>query len=184
MTLSDEEISRSLSHALRHNPDALGITLDTQGWVDLSAIADALRQQGGEWSHLLPTDLEGVVTRSTKARHEISDGRIRACYGHSLPEVISHVPTNPPALLYHGTGRQQWELIRVQGLRPMKRQYVHLAPDVPTARAVGLRKDRNPVILQIDTTKALEEGSVFFASKEVWLAAPISPNAISELQSI
>lgn len=35
MTQDNKKISKLLSYALRHRPDAIGITLDSQGWVSV-----------------------------------------------------------------------------------------------------------------------------------------------------
>lgn len=159
-----------MSHALRHEPWLYELELDEAGWVSVQSLVEALRLERG-WSSLTVTDVEAMVAGASKQRHEIRDGRIRALYGHSLPGRVERVPALPPAELFHGTSSAAAERIRVEGLRPMGRQYVHLSVDHATARAVGSRKAREPVILVVAAGAAAEAGVVFYVGNErVWLA--------------
>lgn len=61
-------------------------------------------------------------------------------------------------------------VILKQGLRPMKRQYVHLSEGLHFATLAGKRRGEL-MILAIDTEKASRAGVVFYyAGNEVWLA--------------
>src|SRR5579872_64049 len=79
------ELSRALSHALRHEPWAYELEVDGEGWAPIDCVLAALRQDREEWAELSEADLAHMIEVSTKRRHEISNGRIRALYGHSIP---------------------------------------------------------------------------------------------------
>lgn len=159
-----------MSHALRHEPWLYELELDEAGWVSVQSLVEALRLERG-WSSLTAADVEAMVAGASKQRHEIRDGRIRALYGHSVPGRVERVPALPPAELFHGTSPAAAEKIRVEGLRPMGRQYVHLSADRATAWAVGSRKAREPVILVVAARAAAEAGVVFYVGNEgIWLA--------------
>lgn len=112
-----------------------------------------------------------MVTASSKQRYEIVGGRIRARYGHSIPTRVLAEPRLPPTLLFHGTAPATVPVVLTDGLRPMGRQYVHLSVDVQTARAVGARKARPPVVLQVSAEQAARDGVTFYVGNEqVWLA--------------
>ena len=103
-------------------------------------------------------------------------------YGHSIPMHIVKEEKTPPDKLYHGTARRFIESIEKNGLLPMSRQYVHLSADIDTAKKVGLRRDKSPCILEIDSKRAYEDGVVFYHGNEkVWLADKISPCYVREL---
>lgn len=53
---------------------------------------------------------------------------------------IVKTPGTPPAVLFHGTATASLPVILADGLRPMRRQYVHLSADRDTALSVGSRK--------------------------------------------
>jgi putative RNA 2'-phosphotransferase len=174
------QLSRALSHALRHEPWLYELELDADGWAEVEAVLAALREERADWRDLAQADLAEMMRSASKQRHEMAGGRIRALYGHSLPGKLNRTPAVPPPELFHGTAPQTVEKIRATGLLPMRRQHVHLSVDRDTAHAVGRRKSRTPVILRIDAAAAARAGVVFYAGNEkVWLADRIPPEFIS-----
>jgi putative RNA 2'-phosphotransferase len=173
-------LSKTIAHALRHAPKEYGLTLDEEGWVELDDLLNALRTRGGFSRNASRGDLDAIIEQSEKQRFEIRDGRIRAFYGHSVTTKIEHEPTVPPTVLYHGTTREAAETILREGLKSMKRQYVHLSTDVETAHKVGLRRTSNPVILHVAALKAHQNGINFYLGNEdIWMADPIPATFIS-----
>jgi putative RNA 2'-phosphotransferase len=174
-----DRVSRVLSHALRHEPWLYELELDEDGWAEVDAVLAALRQETPAWRELNAEDLAETIRQSSKQRHEIVGGRIRALYGHSLPGKLRRTLAVPPAELFHGTAPESAPTIRETGLLPMRRQYVHLSIDRDTAFAVGRRKSRMPVILRIDAKAASGAGVAFYAGNEkVWLADRVPPEYI------
>jgi putative RNA 2'-phosphotransferase len=166
-----DDLSRAVSHALRHEPWPYELELDDDGWVSVESLLAALRKQRAEWASVSEGDLSRMIEVSRKRRHEIRDGRIRALYGHSLAGKLKRTPATPPSVLYHGTAPDVVPLIRLSGLLPMGRQYVHLSVDVATAAEVGRRKAREPTILRVLAAEAHANGIRFYEGNEkVWLA--------------
>src|ERR1700694_5929343 len=147
MQLDIRKLSHTMSHALRHAPEQYELTLDDQGWTSVEDLLIALRKRRSEWSELQAEDFVTVIANSNKQRYEIKDGGIRALYGHSTAEKLTRSPVAPPAVLYHGTTPQAEFTFRRDGLKPMKRQYVHLSADQDTAIQVARRHTNKPVIL-------------------------------------
>lgn len=173
------QLSRTISHALRHKPEQYGLTLDEEGWVEVQDLLAALAARRREWQHVSEADLRAMMAQSDKQRFELQDGRIRAFYGHSVLRKVERVPAVPPAVLFHGTTPQAAAAIRTGGLRPMKRQYVHLSADEVTALQVGRRRSASPVILKIDAERAHQHGITFYLGNDmVWLADAIPPEFI------
>ncbi len=168
------ELSKTISHALRHKPEEYGLTLDSDGFVGLEALRDAIRKAVPKYASIELDDIYKAVACSDKKRHEILDGKIRAYYGHSCQNAIEHEAAAPPDVLFHGTDPSLWEIIRQEGLRPMTRQMVHLSADIATAEIVGKRKASVPMILRIDAKRAAADGAVFYIGNDnVWLAGTI-----------
>ncbi|NOU71701.1 RNA 2'-phosphotransferase [Paenibacillus sp. LMG 31458] len=163
------KLSKFISKILRHSPEDFGLSLNpVDGSCAIADLLEILRVQT-KWSELKVSDIEEVVARCEKQRFEINGDRIRARYGHSHDKV-SYPMAVPPLVLYHGTNVQAAPLILKQGLRPMKRQYVHLSEGLHFATLAGKRRG-GLVILAIDTVKASQAGVVFYyAGNEVWLA--------------
>jgi len=178
-------LSRAVSHALRHEPWLYELELDEEGWADVGALLTALRQDSTTWSDLTVADLAEMIGASAKQRHEMVNGRIRALYGHSLPGKLRRTPAAPPAHLFHGTAPATVPKIRQSGLLPMARQYVHLSLDQETAVAVGRRKSPDPIILSVRAEDAWKAGVAFYAGNErVWLANRVPPEFIDVGQAL
>ena len=173
-----QKVSRLLAKVLRHSPEDLGIALDEAGWVDVSALLNALDEYG------LPTttaQLETIVATNDKKRFTLSPEhqKIRAAQGHSVEVTLGLSPKTPPTVLYHGTAASAVDAIMTEGLRPQSRQQVHLSADTQTATKVGKRHGA-PVILTVDTKAMLAKGARFFqADNGVWLTDAVAPEFLN-----
>ena len=124
-----DDLSRLVSHALRHEPWLYELELDEHGWTSVEDLVEALGRETG-WGSLTAHDVQTMVASATKQRHEIVEDRIRASYGHSLPRP-DQAPGRRAArgsLPRHVTPKRS-PTFKVYGLRPMTRQYVHLSVD-------------------------------------------------------
>lgn len=171
--------SKLLSLVLRHKPEAIGITLDDEGWVNISVLLKALKyHKGSIWNKTL---LNNIVDNNDKQRFYIdtSGSKIRASQGHSVKVNIKYKEVTPTSDLYHGTISKVLDSIFKDGLSKMKRTHVHLSSDIETAIKVGARRGK-PVILTIDAQKMYNDGVKFYISENgVWLTDHISPKYIS-----
>ncbi len=134
--------SKHLSWLLRHGARESGLPMDAAGWC---AVDDVLQRTG-----LARAELEEVVRTNTKGRLELAGDRVRACQGHSpegTPVTVealeaSWTPWTGVAPVFHGTHRHALEAIARDGLKPLARTHVHLAPsldsDVGKRSGVGL----------------------------------------------
>lgn len=174
------DLSKEISYALRHAPWEYELELDEKGFVPIAQLLHALNESNGYDREIVQADLEQIIATSEKKRHEIVGDKIRALYGHTVPQVIKKEAGNPPAILYHGTTHKALPQILQDGLKPMQRQYVHLSVDVYTATRVGKRRDGNPVILKIDTEAAQKAGIQFFIGNDkVWLCKAVPKEFLS-----
>lgn len=80
MVRKDVELSKVLSHVLRHEPWLYEIELDDKGWAPLDVVIASLREEREDWRDLSRADVERAVELSSKRRHEIVGDRIRALY--------------------------------------------------------------------------------------------------------
>ncbi len=166
-----------MSLILRHQPSFIGVTLDTNGWLQIDRLINGINKKGIE---LDKATLLTIVQENDKQRFVISDdgNKIRANQGHSIKVDVELKLTTPPKILYHGTVDKFLESIKSEGLKKMNRQHVHLSADNDTAIKVGARRGK-PIILEIDTGKMNEDGFEFFKSKNgVWLTDHVLPDYI------
>lgn len=180
MSKTSSEISKFLSYALRHQPEAIGLSLDKEGWATISDLILCSVKKGYAIDQTL---LRQIVDGSDKKRFTISDDslRIRAAQGHSTQQVsIDYPEKTPPEYLYHGTATRFMPAIREQGLIPLSRQYVHLSSDEDTAIQVGQRHGK-PIVLKIQSQTMYEQGFRFFqADNGVWLTVSVPFRFVSE----
>lgn len=167
------ETSKFLSYVLRHQPQAIGLTLDREGWAGVDALIAGAARNGRKLDRAL---IEQVVHTNEKKRFALSaDGScIRAVQGHSTDSVsISFEEKTPPDRLYHGTATRFLDSIRQHGLRPGSRHYVHLSDDTATAISVGQRYGE-PVVLTIAAGAMHAQGMKFYqADNGVWLTEAV-----------
>lgn len=160
--------SKFLSLLLRHAPETIGLSLDAQGWANLSELVRLAHQAGNS---LDLEDIYEIVQTNEKKRFEISpdDQSIRAVQGHSVAVDLQLEPLTPPDMLYHGTAVGSMESILASGIQKRSRQYVHLSKDVATALLVGGRHGK-PVALVVESGRMSREGHRFYQAKNgVWL---------------
>ena len=89
------ETSKFLSYVLRHEPQAIGLQLDNEGWADIESLVAGAAKAGRALDISL---IQAVVSSIDKKRFSISDDglRIRAVQGHSTPSVsLQHIEREP-----------------------------------------------------------------------------------------
>ncbi|MBN8658299.1 MAG: RNA 2'-phosphotransferase [Anaerolineae bacterium] len=172
-------LSKFISLVLRHRTNDFGLHLDEQGFVAFEDLKRLVEEKSTDvysdedWRKVLNGELDG------KKRFELKDGRIRALYGHSKVEHVIYEPVNPPDILYHGTTPQAEKAIRREGLRSMKRQYVHLSANTERALNVGGRRTDDVRLLVVRAGEAQQAGVEFYSPEpEHYLAQNIPPQFI------
>jgi len=177
--LTQEKLSKSIAYALRHKPEEFGLAMSTSGWVSVSELAKAMSTKFQETITI--EQITQVVTSDSKGRYVLEKGEIRATQGHSFPVELGLAPSTPPGVLYHGTVSRFLRSIFEQGLISGSREYVHLSAMKATATQVAARRG-TPVLLEVNTTAAIQSGVEFFlAENGVWLARAVPASAISIL---
>lgn len=162
-------MSKFLSFVLRHQPEAIGLSLHQEGWANISELITKAASEG----YVLDlTLIKTLVNESDKKRFQLSSDAlfIRAAQGHSTSQVnITFIAATPPDVLYHGTATRFISLIDKSGLVAKDRQYVHLSTDIATAQQVGQRHGK-PVVLGIDALAMHQQAFPFYqADNGVWL---------------
>ncbi|MCD6515023.1 MAG: RNA 2'-phosphotransferase [Candidatus Odinarchaeota archaeon] len=186
------KLSKFLSLLLRHNPQLLNLELDSEGFtkISLDELAKRISQQKNfEWvskDHII-----AVVSLDPKGRFEIKDNKIRATYGHTIDHKIEYhkLKVNElPSVLYHGTISSRLSSILKEGIKPMKRKYVHLSLTIEDALIVGLRRKKKGdkvVILEVDPASLIEKGyDIFKASETVFLVKKVPPDCIRNIREM
>ncbi|MDF0581498.1 RNA 2'-phosphotransferase [Bradyrhizobium yuanmingense] len=178
MPINDTQLSKFLSLILRHQPETIGLVLDSHGWA---SIDDLIAKGNAAGTKFGRDDLLRVVAESDKKRFSLSPetDRIRAAQGHSVSVELGLAPQEPPSILYHGTATRFVEAILSEGLKPQARQQVHLSSDEATAQRVGQRHGK-PHIFKVDAGSMHAKGFNFFrAENGVWLTDHVPPEFLA-----
>ncbi|WP_282153917.1 RNA 2'-phosphotransferase [Ruegeria atlantica] len=174
------ELSKILSHALRHCPEAYNVTMDKSGWVNLDELLNSIRCANKNFSDLSERDVHDALNRGKRARHEIKNKKIRAMYGHSIQiEANSKDIGVPPVFLFHGTPEKNVEKIQTEGLLSMERILVHLFESKSDAIQKAMRKSNHVACFQVDTVRAIGLGVKFYKKEAgLWVATDIDNSAL------
>lgn len=171
--------SKFISLELRHKPEEIGLTLDSNGWADVDEL---LIKMGKKGNAITIEDLKQIVDTNEKKRFAFNEDftKIRANQGHSIEVDVELKPMMPPDVLYHGTAVKNRDEILRAGLHKMNRLYVHLSLEMDTAKNVGARHGK-PVVLVIDAKAMHSDGYLFYLSENgVWLAEHVPAKYITE----
>ena len=168
-----EDVSKCMSYYLRHHPPE---TMSRDGFVPLDELVALVQER-------YTVDEEVIISiaeTDSKGRFQLQDRRIRAIYGHSCPVKID-LPLADIDILFHGTTEKAAQSILNEGLKPKGRQKVHLSPTPDLAKEVGMRRCKNPVILQIDVRRALKNNIIIEkASNLVYVSDFVPPEYIKK----
>lgn len=178
-----KEFSVFLSYILRHNPDAVGVEMDSHGWVFVEQLIDAINKEGQYQIDF--ARLSDIVAKDNKGRYRFDEtkSKIKACQGHSISWVEPELEyTEPPCCLYHGTTTDALRKIEVSGyISKMERHAVHLQEDAEKAWQSARRWNREPVLLKIDAAQMVRDGFVFGKSdNNVWCTEQVPVKYISD----
>lgn len=173
-------VSKYLSKHLRHAPEAIGITLEPNGWVGVDDLLAATARHGFP---ITREELEEVVRGSDKQRFALdpTGTKLKANQGHSTEVELHFTAAAPPAVLYHGSVERNVESILATGLDKGRRHHVHLSKDIATATTVGSRRGE-AIIFVVDAARMAADGLPFWVSDNgVWLADAVPPQYLRVL---
>ena len=169
--MATNKTSKFIALILRHNPEAIGITLDEHGWANVEELIDGISKQ----QPFTMADLEEIVATDNKQRYSFNEDKtlIRANQGHSIPVDVELPEKEPPEYLWHGTGEKYTKSIDKIGLIPKSRLYVHLSADEQTAKAVGKRHGKL-AMYKVKSGEMFKAGYKFYLSVNgVWLTKAV-----------
>ncbi len=175
-------LSKLMSGLLRHYPWEAGLRISSDGWVSIDELVHGIREKWRNrilYQWVTREHVIAVALLDPKERFEVRNGYIRARYGHSIPVTINYPAVdNPPGKLYHGTSTKSLPGILQEGIKPMKRKYVHLTIDPGDALETG-RRHGIPVLLVVDTDCLIGKGyMVYRATSKIYLVEHVPPECI------
>jgi putative RNA 2'-phosphotransferase len=177
-----DRLSRFLAMVLRHRAHQFDLPVDDEGFVPIDDLLDVIEEQSSlDWVEL--EHLEFLTRRGDRKRFEIRNGGMRATYGHSFRRPVRYEEVDPPEHLYVAIPKAQISQVKVQGLRPVGRQYVHLSEERSEAEEVGRRHDDNSMIVTVRAGEAAGKGVPFYRPTDGLYLVSHLPAQYLELQT-
>jgi putative RNA 2'-phosphotransferase len=176
--IDQKRISKLLSLILRHRPDEFGLNMNDFGFIPLAEVLEAVQQRNAD---VTSEDIEQMVGSSRQKRFEITDGAIRALYGHSFFVEMDGEPMEPPEYLYMGTTSSAVRKMQEEGMRPVDRFYLHLSMTREVAESRS-RQVGGPCVIEVRARQAADEGEIkFFARGEVVLSREVPADYVGDV---
>ena len=182
------KISKKLCGLLRHYPERAHLSMDEYGYVEAEELVRKYKGSKKDMILTMPMLME-IVRLDEKTRYGlkmVGDRLLIRCnQGHSIEGLILNYQTAlPPDILYHGSRTTRLNAIMAEGLKPMKRHYVHLSKDRETAAKVAVRyREGSPCLLKVDARVMKEDGCIFYLSdNDVWLCDHVAPKYLLPLK--
>ncbi len=169
-----EHVGRSMAGVLRHFPKRFDLEMDDRGWVDVRAFISAMIERQPRLHWLRMHHIVAIVETDPKGRYQLSNGKMRATYGHSFDIELDLPTDNIPSLLYYPATAEEATILLENGLKPADRRMVHLSKTSADAYNAGRVRTERPTILEIEASRMIEEnvaiqraGKTVFITKEV-----------------
>ena len=183
--MSDREansLGRILALVLRHAPEKFNVDMDINGWVNTRELSEAIGNQRRHYHWLRGWHFEAIANADEKGRYQVENGMIRATYGHSI-ELDLDLPTDDiPEALYYPCESGDVETLLEYGITAGDRKNVHLSRSIQNAMEAGHVRIDRPIILEIDTTRAIADGhTIYRAGTTVFLTDEVPGSTSTRL---
>jgi putative RNA 2'-phosphotransferase len=177
-----ERLSRFLALVLRHRAYQFQLDVDDEGFVPIDDLLDVIdeRQQSLDWVEF--EHIETLAGKQGRKRFEVRGDRVRATYGHSFRKPIRYPSVDPPEHLFIGMSRGRLLEVRTHGVRPERRQYVHLSEKQEEALEVGKHHDTDVVVVTVKAREASQNGTQFYRPAEGIYLTSLVPSEFLETE--
>jgi putative RNA 2'-phosphotransferase len=167
-------LSKKMTFLLRHKE---GFT-DSEGWA---RIEDLVRELRKFYPWVTKEHVLYVASRDEKGRYEVKGDLIRARYGHTVKYVRPTLEEVEEEVLFHGTSCEAARKILKEGIKPMRRNFVHLTTSLEEALENARRKGKCTKILVVDGKCLKEKGiKLYKGGKHVRVCEYVPPECVRE----
>jgi putative RNA 2'-phosphotransferase len=162
-------------YILGRRPDEFGLVPDKEGFVTFKELLWAIHEEQG-WGYVREGHFREVLVGKDRSMFETKDDGIRA-----IERLWPHIPDEPapdsPKILFIGVRRKAHLRAMDKGLSSTG--YLVLSPNRDMATRIAKRRDQKPVILDVMTIAAHEQGVAFYSFGDLFLADHIPASCIA-----
>ena len=175
--IKTKNLSRLLFYVLGHRPDEFGLVPDSEGFVPYKELLQAIHEEEG-WRYVRRSHINEVLLGKDRSLFESEDERIRSVERHWGLDF--HNPVQfLPKILFTAIRRRAHPVVMEKGLRAASEKYLILTPVREMALRIGLRRDQEPVLLEILAEVAKEKRALFFSFGDFFLSPEIPAKFIT-----
>ena len=172
-----KQLSKFLFYALGRRPDEFGLLPDPNGFVKIKTLLKAISEEDG-WKYVRRSHIEELLIVLPDPPVELRGNLIRAKSRNNLPLPI--LIDRPPTSLFTCIRRKAYPRVIDKGISPSGTGDVILSSNQKMAMRIGKRIDQKPVLLIIQTRKAVEKGVRFYRTGDlIYIAASIPPGCFT-----
>ncbi len=165
-----------LVYMLGHRPDEFGLVPDNEGSIPFKELLQAIHEEEG-WRYVRRSHINEVLLGKDRLLFESEDEGIRSV--ERRWELDPHTPAQVPKILFTAVRRKAHPVVMERGLRAVQGRYLILTPVRDMALRIGLRRDQEPVLLEILPEAAKETRALFFSFGDLFLSPEIPSRFIA-----
>ena len=169
---SPKQLAKLISYMLGRKPEEFGLAPDPEGFVKVKDLLKAVCEEDG-WKYVRRSHLQEVLITLPEPPFEIDDNLIRAKDRSNLP--VGTPSENPPKLLYTCVRERAYHVVSEKGVSPTGNTKVVLSTGRVMAERMGMRFDRTPVMLIVNTAQSIKKGVRFVQTGEGLFVADSIP---------
>jgi len=170
-----KDLSRIMLYILGHRPDEFGLVPNGEGFLSFKELLWAIHEEPG-WGYVREGHVREVLLGKDRSLFETKEGRIRAVERH-WPQTMDEPAPDAPKILFVAVRRKAHPRAMDKGLSSPG--HLVLSSDRDMALRIARRRDQRPVILEVMTTSAREQGIPFYRFGDLFLAEHIPAACLS-----
>ena len=173
--IKTDNLSRFMIYVLGHRPDEFGLVPDRDGFVTYKELLWAIHEEPG-WGYVRQGHIREILIGKDRPLFEVQADRMRAKDRRWSLDSEKRSATMPK-ILFTPVRRRAHPHALEKGLRSTR--FLVLTPDRDMAERIGRRKDQKPVLMEILTEPAQEQGIHLFPFGQLVLTPEIPARFIS-----
>jgi len=155
-----DHLNRLLNYILGNRPDEFGLVPDKEGYISLKELLRAINEEPN-MAYVRESHIREVLFDNRDGIFEIPGKKIRSTKRNYSLIDKDQAPVPSPKILYKGVKRKTYPFILKSGLLPGSNGHVVMTKDKDFAIRIAQRLDQSPIIIEIETEAATENGITF-----------------------
>lgn len=169
------DLSRLLIYILVHRPDEFGLVPESAGFVPLRELLRAVHEEPG-WGYVREGHIREVLMGKDRDLFVFEDDRLSSV--DKRWHLDLQTPSeNLPKILFIAIRRKAHPHVMEKGL--FSEKPLALSADRDMALRIGRRRDQKPIMLEVTTGPARQQGVCFYTFGDLFLVREIPPEFIS-----